>query len=115
MTQSAEYAIAARRVPGSSPGHSLVLAQNLGTCVSCERIGKKLKPVIALACASVITENFWNSKNGKSRIFHCLGSQNEKKCPYVTPDYPLTIRQISPLPFRLRITAKLAYTPTWTK
>ena len=85
MTQSAEYAIAARRMPGSSPGPSLVLAQNLGTCVGCERIGKKLKPVIALACASVITENFWDSKNGKSLIFHCLGSEKEKNLPTYPP------------------------------
>ena len=38
--QLVEHAIAARTVLGWSLGHSLLLGQNLGTCVRCERIAK---------------------------------------------------------------------------
>ena len=51
--QSVEQATAARTIPGSRLSHSLLFGQNLGTCVSCDRIGKKLKNKLTLACVSV--------------------------------------------------------------
>ena len=51
--QSIEHAFAAPTVPCSSLSHSLLLGQNRRSCVSCEGIGKKIKPVIALACPNV--------------------------------------------------------------
>ena len=55
MAQSVEHATAAQTVPGSNLRHSFLLDQNLGICVSCERIGKIEDCVKTLACASVIT------------------------------------------------------------
>ena len=40
MVQSVEHETEARTVGGSSRGHSFLFGQNLGTSVSCERIGK---------------------------------------------------------------------------
>ena len=44
MAQSVETA--ARRVSGSNLGHSLLFGQNLGICISCERIGKKIEDYV---------------------------------------------------------------------
>ena len=40
MAQLIQHATAARKVPSSSLSHSLLTGENLGTCVSCDRIGK---------------------------------------------------------------------------
>ena len=54
MAQSAEHAIKAQTVPGSSQGQSLLFGSNLGTCVSCERIRKTIQEcVITIACTSL--------------------------------------------------------------
>ena len=42
MAKSLEHATAARTVPSSSLAHSFPFGQNLGNCISCERIEKKL-------------------------------------------------------------------------
>ena len=41
MAQTVEHATGARKISGSSLGQSTLSNQNLGTCGSCERIGKK--------------------------------------------------------------------------
>ena len=56
VAQSVERATKARTVPGSGVGHSFLFGQNLGNCVSCERIGKK-DYVITLA--SAIVKSHW--------------------------------------------------------
>ena len=56
MAQSVQHVTEAPMVPGRSLGHSLLSGQNLGACVSCDRIGKMNAEAcdIRLACASVI-------------------------------------------------------------
>ena len=57
MTQSVELATAAQTVPGSTLGHFLLYGQNVGTCASCEQIGKKnSKNYKILVNASVKTQ-----------------------------------------------------------
>ena len=46
MAQLAEHATAAQKVPRSNRGHSFLFGENLGTYVSSEGIGKKLKTVL---------------------------------------------------------------------